>query len=300
MERGMTAPRQVLLGSHYLVTRRCFERRHLMRPSRETNEILLYCLAVAAKRSGIQVHAYCFLSNHYHLVVSDPRGSLPAFAQHMDSLIARALNSVLGRWEWFWAPGSFSGMTLESPEDVLEKMAYTLANPAAAGLVRTAKEWPGVRSTPEQIGAGKVMVKRPDRFFRKTGPMPEEVELEVTCPPGFASVEELRRELARRVAELEDQAARRVTDAGRTFLGARKVMAQRPNARPAPVEPRRTLNPRVAARDRWKRIEALQRLKAFLSDYRVAWSRYARGVRDTVFPAGTYWMKVAYGVRCET
>jgi putative transposase len=60
----MTAPRRVLLGSFYLVTRRCFERRHLMRPFKETNEILLYCLAVAAKRSGIQVHAYCFLSNH--------------------------------------------------------------------------------------------------------------------------------------------------------------------------------------------------------------------------------------------
>lgn len=294
----MTAPRRVLLGSLYLVTRRCLERRFLMRPSRETNEILLYCLAVAARKHGIQVHAYCFLSNHHHLVVSDPRGNLPAFAQYMDSLIARALNSVLGRWEWFWAPGSFSGVTLESREDVLEKMAYTLANPAMAGLVRRGEEWPGVRSTPEQIGAGKRMVKRPERFFRKEGPMPEEVELEVVCPPGFESVEELRRELARRVKELEDEAARRLAEEGRTFAGERKVMAQKPNARPAPEEPRRELNPRVAARDKWKRIEALLRLKAFLSDYREAWSRYARGVRSTVFPAGTYWMKVAHGVPC--
>jgi putative transposase len=294
----MTAPRQVLQGSLYLVTRRCFERRHLMRPSKETNEILLYCLAVAAKRHGVLVHAYCFLSNHYHLVVSDPRASLPAFAQHMDSLIARALNSVLGRWEWFWAPGSFSGVTLESKEDVLEKMAYTLANPAAAGLVRTAREWPGVRSTPELVGAGKVMVKRPDRFFRKAGPMPEEVELEVTCPPGFASVEELRRALAMRVAELEDQAARRMAEEGRVFLGARGAMAQKPSSRPPPVEPRRTLNPRVASRDRWKRIEALLRLKTFLSDYRAAWCRYARGLRDSVFPAGTYWMRLVHGSPC--
>ncbi len=269
-----------------------------MRPSRESNEILHYCLAVAAKRHEIHVHAYSFLSNHLHLVVTDPRGHLPAFAQHMDSLIARALNSVLGRWEWFWAPGSFSGVTLESREDVLEKMAYTLANPVAAGLVRRGKEWPGVRSTPEQLGAGRTTVRRPERFFRKEGSMPEEVELEVTCPAGFESVEELRRELSKRVEELEDEAARRLGEEGRSFLGARKVMAQKPNARPAPVEPRRELNPRVAARDKWKRIEALLRLGAFLSDYREAWSRYARGARDGFFPEGTYLMKVVHGVAC--
>jgi putative transposase len=235
----------------------------------------------------------------YHLVVSDPKASLPAFQQYMDSLIARALNSTLGRWDHFWEQGSYSGVTLRTPEDVLEKMAYTLANPAAASLVRRGKEWPGVRSSPEQVGAAKMTVKRPDRFFRKTGPMPEEVELEVACPPGFSSVEELRRELARRVAELEDQAARRLAQEGRGFIGARKVMTQKPSVRPPPVEPRRTLNPRVAARDPWKRIEALLRLKTFLSDYRAAWCKYARGLRDTIFPAGTYWMKVAYGVRCE-
>jgi REP element-mobilizing transposase RayT len=289
----------VLPGRLWFVSRRCFERRFLMRPSEETNAIILYCLAVAAKRYGIQLHAYCFLSNHLHMVLTDPRGNLPAFAQYMDSLIARALNTVLGRWEWFWAPGSFSGVQPETAADVLEKMAYTLANPVAAGLVRRGKEWPGVRSTPEQIGAGKVMVKKPERFFRKGGPMPEEVELEVVCPAGLGRVEEVRAALARRVEELEDEAARRLGEEGRTFLGAKRVKAQKPSARPAPVERRRGLRPRVACRDVWKRIEALQRLKRFLGEYRVAWNRYARGMRDTVFPAGTYWMKVAYGVRCE-
>jgi putative transposase len=227
------------------------------------------------------------------------KGSLPAFQQYMDSLIARALNSTLGRWDHFWEQGSYSGVTLGTPEDALEKMAYTLANPVAAGLVRRGKEWPGVRSSPEQVAAAKVTVRRPDRFFRKDSPMPEAVELELACPPGLGSVEELRQALAKRIEELEDAAARRLAEEGRSFLGARRVMAQKPFARPAPVEPRRVLNPRLACRDRWKRIEALLRLKTFLSDYRAAWCRYARGLRDTIFPAGTYWMRVLHGVPCD-
>ncbi len=47
----------------YLVTRRCAERQFL-RPSKTTNDVFLYVLAVAAQRFEIQVHAFCVLSNH--------------------------------------------------------------------------------------------------------------------------------------------------------------------------------------------------------------------------------------------
>ncbi|WP_242392100.1 hypothetical protein [Anaeromyxobacter oryzisoli] len=59
----MTLPRQVLEGATYLVTRRCSERRFFLRPSKDTDAIFRYVLAVAANRYGIQVHAYCVLSN---------------------------------------------------------------------------------------------------------------------------------------------------------------------------------------------------------------------------------------------
>ncbi len=59
-----------------------------------------------------------------------------------------------------------------------------------------------------------------------------------------------------------------------------------------------TLNPRIACRDPWKRIEAIQRLKTFLADYRAAWKAFTNGLRETIFPAGTYWMRVIYSVPC--
>ena len=296
----MTAPRRIVKGATYLITRRCFDRMFLLRPSELSNAIFEYRLAVAAERYGIQLHAYCVLSNHWHCVLTDPRGKLPKFEQDLDSIIARAFNAAIGRWESFWAPGSYSAVALETREDVLDKMAYVLANPVAAGLVRRGSEWPGLWSRPALVGAGPREVKRPEHFFRKKGKAPATARLELVRPPGFESDEALRAQLEAAVAAREDRAARELAEAGRSFLGARKALAQKPLARPAMEEPRRGLSPRVAGRDKWKRIEAIGRLQSFVAEYREAWRAFRAGARETVFPEGTYWMRVAYGVACAS
>lgn len=45
-----------------------------------------------------------------------------------------------------------------------------------------------------------------------------------------------------------------------------------------------------ACKNKWRRIEVLGRLKEFLLVYREAWRAFKSGVKDVVFPAGTYWM----------
>lgn len=294
----MTAPRQVLPGVTYLVTRRCFGRMLLLRPSALVNEVFEYALAAKAAEYGILLHAYCVMSNHWHCVLTDPGGRLPEFQRDLGSTIARALNADHGRWESFWAPGSYSAVALQTAADVLDKMAYALANPVEAGLVRRAAEWPGLWSAPGRIGAGAREVRRPDHYFRKGGPTPATAQLELTCPRGFGSVKELRERLEDEVRRREDQATRRLEQEGRSFMGASQVLAQRPFARPAIGEPRRGLKPRVASRDKWKRVEAIERLRRFLAEYREAWRAFRGGARATVFPEGTYWMRVTCGVAC--
>jgi putative transposase len=291
----MTAPRQVLPGTTYLVTRRCAQRQLLLKPSKTTNDVFLYLLALAADRFGIQVHAYWVLSNHFHLVVTDPDARLPAFHQLLDALVARAVNAALGRWETFWAPNSYSAVTLVSASDVLEKSAYVLANPVAAGLVAAGRQWPGLWSAPEWIGGAALEVRRPEHFFDPKGSLPETVTLQLTSPPGFASADEFRDQLAAALSEREAQALR---DAQGRFLGVARVLAQKPTSRPAPVEPRRALNPRVAARDKWKRIEVLGRLVEFLRSYRCAWAARREGKPHVIFPQGTYLLRVVHGVPC--
>jgi REP element-mobilizing transposase RayT len=289
----MTAPRQVLPGTIYLITRRCLHRDLLIRPCSVVNQIFAYVLAVAAQRYGIEVHAYCVLSNHYHLVVSDPHARLPAFQQYLGALVARAVNAHLGRAETFWAPHSFSAVTLGAVEDVVSKAAYTLANPVAAGLVQAGHLWPGLWSRPGSVG-DSMQVKRPEHFFDEDGLLPEFIDLELKVPRGFLSTADFQAQLQSELSRQEQEARREHS----AFLGVRRVLAQSPFDRPGTDEPRGRLRPRVAARDKWKRIELLQRLKAFLDDHQEALGSWREGQRTHLFPAGTYLMRVAHGAAC--
>ena len=132
----LTAPREVLPGTTYLITRRCAQRQFLLKPSRRTNQLVRYCLADAARHTGVLLHAVCCMSNHWHGVVTDPFARLPEFLERFHRLFARAQNASLGRWENLWSSDKTSVVALVSDEDVLDKMAYTVANPTAAGLVR--------------------------------------------------------------------------------------------------------------------------------------------------------------------
>jgi REP element-mobilizing transposase RayT len=293
----MTAPRQILPGAIYLITRRCSERRFFLRPTPQTTEILRYLLAVVSERYGILLHAFCALSNHVHIVLTDPDARLPEFHRDLDALVARAINSCLGRWDAFWERDSYSAVRLETREAILEKMTYVLANPVAAGLVRRGAEWPGLWSDPRHIGVDPVTVARPDEFFRARGPMPPSAPLRLHAPAGFEAAE-LRPELLERLRLAEDASAAELAAAGRRFLGVARVLAQDPFARPASAEPRRTLKPNVAARNKWRRIEALLRLAEFRDAYRRALSAWRAGARDVLFPAGTWLMRIQHRVCC--
>src|SRR5512142_2671348 len=283
----VTAPRQVVPGTTYLVSRRCSQRQFLLKPSALTNLIFKFVLAVAAARYGVLIHAACVMSNHYHLVLTDPNANLPDFAHLLDGLLAKALNALHGRWEHFWAPSTYSAVALVSPDDILDKVAYTLANPAAAHLVEHGHQWPGVWSDPRSFGQPE-MVPRPRHYFSDNGSMPPVAQLVFSVPPGFESVDTFQAQVIARLHQLE-AAAEAERQAGRlTVLGARRVRTQKHTDRPAPGEPRRALCPRVAARDKWKRIEALGRLVSFLQHHRAALLRFCAGERDILFPHGTY------------
>jgi len=74
-------------------------------------------------------------------------------------------------------------------------------------------------------------------------------------------------------------------------LGVRAILRQSWNARPKTLAPRRVLSPRVAARNKWRRVEALLQNTAFQMLYRDARQAFQLGIHSVPFPDGTYWLK---------
>jgi REP element-mobilizing transposase RayT len=279
------------------VTRRCTQRQLLLKPSRLTNQIVRYCLALAANETGVLIHAVCFMSNHWHGVITDPFARLPEFLESFHRLVAKAQNASLGRWENLWSSDKTSVVLLVSDEDVLEKMAYTIANPTAAGLVRSPGEWPGVVT--QRIGE-RYSVDIPDVFFDPEGDLPESVELELTRPPIYPQLDTVR--LARCLANAVEQQVRSARNAlaiqGRAFLGAKAILKQDFYDIPRTREPRRNPHPRIAARHAPERVQAIRKLLAFIREYRAAWTAWRAGNPTQLFPAGTYALRIYARVAC--
>jgi REP element-mobilizing transposase RayT len=281
----------------YLITRRCTQRQFLIKPSKRVNMVFAYLVGIAAERYDVQVHALCVLSNHWHCVVTDPHGRLPKFMAYVHKYAAKCINASLGRWENVWASEAASAVRLVDAEDAFDKILYTICNPVSSFLVDRRSKWPGLVA---DWTCKPLRGERPDWYFRPNGRMPEQVTLELVPPACFddeaprALAKRLRSAAAAREAELRREAKEKRIG----FLGAERVLQQRVTDSPQTIAPRRGLSPRIAAKDKWRRVEALRRLKAFVEAYRAAWLMWKAGFRDVEFPAGTYAMRVHQGAPC--
>ena len=287
----MSAPRPVRPNTTYLLTRRTTQRQFLLTPCAVVNEVMLYLLAVMAERYTIDVHAFVCMSSHIHLHCTDVKGRLPFFMAQFLSLSARSLNAFHGRFENFWSNERYSRVELPGDVEQLEKLVYVLTNPVSAGLVEKHEDWPGAVTRPLLDGAYEIEVRRPDHFFDEDSEtMPASARLRVTPPPMLRG--EKPRVLGKRLFDLVKASEKYTRDEmqreGRNFVGRKNVLRQSPRRSAQSREERFKTNPTLASRDKWVRIELLQRNLDWLKEYREAYSRYRRGDRDVIFPFGSF------------
>lgn len=280
-----------------MITRRCINREMRLRPDPDVRQAFLYCMGYALERTGVEMNELESLSTHHHEYLTDPEGRLPKFYQLFHSLLARSLNCCRRHWETFFAPGSYNAVVPESDDDALDKIVYVLTNCVAAGLVPYVRDWP-LSSYSMEYGES-IEVRRPNFFFTEN--MPEVVRITLMRPNIYPELDDraLRKLIRERVREREYEIRRRMRNEGRGFLGLRRVLRQAVTDTPSTVARRRGIRPQVAAKNKWARIEALQRNKDWLVEYEHCRDRYRDGARNVVFPAGTYWLRVHCGVQCH-
>lgn len=270
-----------------MITRRASHRTFRLRPYALTNQVALYCLGWAAQKCGVLVHAVVVMSNHVHLVLTDPRGCLPDFLREFHRSVAKALNTSQGQRENLWSAEPTNVVLLPTLDDAVAKVAYTAANPVAAALVECPDQWPGV----VLWKPGTIVVKRPKVYFASEGSAPESVELTTCALPGVGNDEWIERCRA----AIEEKVARARADvakAGMRFLGAVAVMKKSFLQRAKSYEAKRAINPVFAARDVFARQAGMKVLRQFRRAYADALAAWRDGDRSSAFPFGTWWMRV--------
>ena len=295
----MAHPRRTVPGETYLITRRCAQRAFRMRPSVQTNRIFMYCLAFAMQKTGVRLHAACVMSNHHHIIVTDPRGLLPDFLRELHRLVAKAMNASQGQWENLWAAEPCNVVRLVTDADVDDKVAYVVANPVAAGLVKAPEAWPGFLAWGER----SFRVSRPMAYFSDEGTCPLELSLTVEAPPtrndDGSAARVWNERVARVIGDKVVAAHRAARETGRAFLGPEAVISASFIRQARSYEDKRGRIPTFAARvkavrDRLRRIE-----QDFRARYRAALEVWRSGGRDALFPYGTWGMAVFHAVRVD-
>ncbi len=287
-------------GQTVMVTRRTLRRHFLLRPDRQLNQLFLYLVAIFVQKFGTQLSAIQVMSDHYHMVITDVSGRLPDLLRELHRVVALCVK-VLRKWEGpVWEPCSVSVVELLTAEAAAQAMVYTWLNAVRAGLVREPRAWPGVTTALRDVDGPAILVKRPSLYLDPaSGRWPEEIALRITMPPVLAALgKDKARELL--CAELErqlEEARGHVREQGWKVVGAAHCKGLSPYQRATSWEPLRARNPVLAAGRGCQQAlrQGIAVLRAFRQAYRAALERWHRGVRDVLFPYGTWWMAHHHG-----
>lgn len=264
------------------------------------NRIFIYALAVAAARKDVQVHGYILLSDHFHIVLTDVLGRMGEFTALFDWILTKCVQELRG-----WKGRIFDGhgvreTTVLDAAATLRELAYTLTNGVRHGLVDSSSKYPGACSSVADIDGAPIVGRRPRVFFKEGGKMPETCELRLKMPRTVLEAHDeghARHLLEVQVERCEKRARRAVKAAGRTFMGAAKLLRQSPFAR---VRQGSVSSPLPRWAGSRARVEtARERRSQFLERYAKCRSRWLEGERAVVWPAGTDLMRRRHGVTCE-
>ena len=104
-------------------------------------EHFLGCCISAAKLYGLELHAYCLLGNHYHLLVRSNAGRLSDAMRWLSSRYTQSINYDKGQDGPLFR-GRFASVLICEEEHLLEASRYIHLNPVSAGLASVPEQWP--------------------------------------------------------------------------------------------------------------------------------------------------------------
>ena len=128
------------LGAWYHIMNRGLGRRRIFRSDKD-HHYFLSLLADATDRFNAEWHAYCLMSNHYHLMLRTPDGKLQRIMRHINGLYTQYFNRSHKRDGPLFR-GRYKAVLVDAESHWLQLSRYVHRNPAEAGLVQRLADYP--------------------------------------------------------------------------------------------------------------------------------------------------------------
>ena len=109
--------------------------------NRDDYRFLLVLFRRLIAEHQLQVHAYCFMPNHFHAVVEGPMEAISRAFHRINGIHAQRFNELHERVGHLFQD-RFHAKVVESDEHLTNACEYVWDNPVRAGLVKTRREWP--------------------------------------------------------------------------------------------------------------------------------------------------------------
>ena len=281
------------------VTCRTVQGRFLLRPSPELKRRVIGALGRAQSLTGLEIHAFVFTSNHYHLLASpkSPK-QLVDFMRHIQSNIAREAGDLHDWRDKFWARRYRDIPVSDEPEAQIDRLRYCLAHGVKEKLVARCADWPGASSTRALLEGGPLRGVWYDRTAlyearrRKGGARlrdfasVEEVQLSPLPCWQHLEPDEIRARIADMVRGIDHEHHLDRTARSEGVSGAKSVRERHSHDRPE--EPKRSPAPRfhTASQEAW--LEMREALQIFTEAFRVAADLLKAGRASPRFPPGSF------------
>ncbi|HEY3308943.1 MAG TPA: transposase [Desulfuromonadaceae bacterium] len=108
----------------------------------DDNDRNLFCMVLGqvVKRFNWLCHAYCLMSNHYHLLIETPDGNLSAGMRQLNGIFTQTFNRRHCT-DGHLFKGRFKAVLVEKESHLLGLCRYVVLNPVRAGMVKAPEDF---------------------------------------------------------------------------------------------------------------------------------------------------------------
>lgn len=136
----MTRPLRIeYSGAVYHITSRGNEKKAVFKDDQDRENFLNTLLHVN-KRYNWLCHAYCLMTNHYHLLIETPDGNLSLGMRQLNGVYTQLFNKRHQRTGHLFQ-GRFKGILIQKDSHLLEICRYVVLNPLRARIVERPAQW---------------------------------------------------------------------------------------------------------------------------------------------------------------